>query len=132
MAIASQIPARPGGQLGHVVDERGVLLQGDGLVALGDQAVAHVAHEQRRPPTARPEAPGGAHHGVVDRGRVEVEQARRPHRDLPAGQVAQPPRQPVVLHVHGLEHVALAGDFGPVDAIEPLYVRAPDAEASLR
>jgi tRNA threonylcarbamoyladenosine biosynthesis protein TsaB len=28
-------------------------------------------------------------------------------------------------------HAALAGDFGPVDAIEPLYVRVPDAEASL-
>lgn len=28
-------------------------------------------------------------------------------------------------------HAALARDFGPVEAIEPLYVRVPDAEASL-
>jgi tRNA threonylcarbamoyl adenosine modification protein YeaZ len=32
---------------------------------------------------------------------------------------------------HARLHVALARDFGPVDAIEPLYVRLPDAEASL-
>jgi tRNA threonylcarbamoyladenosine biosynthesis protein TsaB len=29
-------------------------------------------------------------------------------------------------------HAALATSFGPVDEIEPLYVRAPDAEASRR
>ena len=32
---------------------------------------------------------------------------------------------------HARLHAALAHDFGPVDAIEPLYVRVPDAEASL-
>jgi tRNA threonylcarbamoyl adenosine modification protein YeaZ len=32
---------------------------------------------------------------------------------------------------HARLHAALAGGFGPVDAIEPLYVRVPDAEASL-
>ena len=32
---------------------------------------------------------------------------------------------------HARLHAALARDFGPVDAIEPLYVRVPDAEASL-
>ena len=32
---------------------------------------------------------------------------------------------------HARLHAALARDFGPVDAIEPLYVRIPDAEASL-
>ena len=32
---------------------------------------------------------------------------------------------------HARLHAALAGDFGPVDSIEPLYVRVPDAEASL-
>jgi tRNA threonylcarbamoyladenosine biosynthesis protein TsaB len=31
---------------------------------------------------------------------------------------------------HARLHAALAEDFGPVDAIEPLYVRVPDAEAS--
>jgi tRNA threonylcarbamoyladenosine biosynthesis protein TsaB len=29
-------------------------------------------------------------------------------------------------------HAALARDFGPVDAIEPLYLRVPDAERSVR
>jgi len=32
---------------------------------------------------------------------------------------------------HARLHAALAGDFGAVDSIEPLYVRVPDAEASL-
>ena len=35
------------------------------------------------------------------------------------------------LHVpHARLHAALASDFGSVDAIEPIYVRAPDAEAA--
>jgi hypothetical protein len=29
-------------------------------------------------------------------------------------------------------HAQLARDFGPVDAIEPLYLRVPDAERSIR
>ena len=32
---------------------------------------------------------------------------------------------------HARLHAALAGEFGPVDEIEPQYVRVPDAEASL-
>ena len=32
---------------------------------------------------------------------------------------------------HARLHAALARDFGPVDAIAPLYVRVPDAETSL-
>jgi hypothetical protein len=28
-------------------------------------------------------------------------------------------------------HVALAGDFGPADRVEPVYVRAPDADRML-
>jgi tRNA threonylcarbamoyl adenosine modification protein YeaZ len=32
---------------------------------------------------------------------------------------------------HARLHAAIAGELGPVDAIEPLYVRVPDAEASL-
>jgi tRNA threonylcarbamoyladenosine biosynthesis protein TsaB len=32
---------------------------------------------------------------------------------------------------HARLHASLAGGYGPVDAIEPLYVRVPDAEASL-
>ncbi len=29
-------------------------------------------------------------------------------------------------------HAALAGDFGPVEAVEPLYLRVPDAERSVQ
>ena len=29
-------------------------------------------------------------------------------------------------------HAALARDFGPAGAVEPLYLRVPDAERSLR
>jgi len=32
---------------------------------------------------------------------------------------------------HARLHASLAADFGPVDVIEPLYVRVPDAETSL-
>jgi tRNA threonylcarbamoyladenosine biosynthesis protein TsaB len=32
---------------------------------------------------------------------------------------------------HAWLHARLAADFGPVDRIEPVYVRVPDAEASL-
>jgi tRNA threonylcarbamoyladenosine biosynthesis protein TsaB len=32
---------------------------------------------------------------------------------------------------HARLHAALAAEYGPVDAIEPVYVRIPDAEASL-
>jgi len=32
---------------------------------------------------------------------------------------------------HARYHAALAGEFGPVDRIEPIYVRVPDAEASV-
>lgn len=32
---------------------------------------------------------------------------------------------------HASLHAALASDFGPVERIEPIYVRVPDAEASL-
>jgi hypothetical protein len=32
---------------------------------------------------------------------------------------------------HARLHASLAREFGPVDAIEPLYVRVPDAEAPL-
>jgi tRNA threonylcarbamoyl adenosine modification protein YeaZ len=45
------------------------------------------------------------------------------------GGVVPPDDDP--LHVpHARLHAALATSFGPVDEIEPIYVRAPDAEAS--
>jgi tRNA threonylcarbamoyladenosine biosynthesis protein TsaB len=45
---------------------------------------------------------------------------------------AQVPPDDDPRHVpHARLHAALAHEFGPVDAIEPLYVRVPDAEAAL-
>jgi tRNA threonylcarbamoyladenosine biosynthesis protein TsaB len=45
---------------------------------------------------------------------------------------AQVPPDDDPRHVpHARLHAALAHAFGPVDAIEPLYVRVPDAEAAL-
>jgi N6-L-threonylcarbamoyladenine synthase len=45
------------------------------------------------------------------------------------GGVVPPDDDPV--HVpHARLHAALATSFGPVDEIEPIYVRAPDAEAA--
>ena len=36
------------------------------------------------------------------------------------------------LHVpHARLHAALVHEYGPVQAIEPIYVRVPDAEAAL-
>jgi tRNA threonylcarbamoyl adenosine modification protein YeaZ len=47
------------------------------------------------------------------------------------GGVVPPDDDP--LHVpHARLHVALASSFGPIDEIEPIYVRAPDAEAMAR
>ena len=42
------------------------------------------------------------------------------------------PRDSDDLHVpHARLHAALAHEYGPVHAIEPIYVRVPDAEAAL-
>ena len=44
------------------------------------------------------------------------------------GAVVPPDHDPV--HVpHARLHASLAGDFGPADAVQPIYVRAPDAKA---
>jgi tRNA threonylcarbamoyladenosine biosynthesis protein TsaB len=44
------------------------------------------------------------------------------------GAVVPPDDDPV--HVpHARLHASLAGDFGPADAVQPIYVRAPDAKA---
>jgi tRNA threonylcarbamoyladenosine biosynthesis protein TsaB len=43
---------------------------------------------------------------------------------------AVPPDDDDVHVPHARLHAALASDFGPVEAIEPIYVRVPDAEAA--
>jgi tRNA threonylcarbamoyladenosine biosynthesis protein TsaB len=44
------------------------------------------------------------------------------------GAVVPPDDDPIHLP-HARLHVALARDFGPAEAVEPIYVRAPDAKA---
>ena len=52
-----------------------------------------------------------------------------PYRDvLEAGGAVVPPDDDPVHVPHARLHVRLAASFGPVDAIEPIYVRTPDAE----
>jgi hypothetical protein len=106
-----------------VVDERGVLGGRDGVVALGDQVVAHVPHEQRRAPAVAAEAPGRAHDGGVDRGGQGVEHAGLPDDDRAAADVAHRPGDPVVVDVHDLEDVGLAVDRQAFEAGARLAVR---------
>ena len=42
-----------------------------------------------------------------------------------------PPDEDTIHVPHARLHASLATGFGPVDAIEPIYVRVPDAEATL-
>ena len=105
----------PGRQLGQVVEERGVLVQGDRLVALGHEPVADVAHEQRRPPPVPAQA-GAAPTTVwsIVGGRASSNPAAHTlHRA--AGEVAERAGEPVVVDVHHLEHVALAVDLDPLE-----------------
>jgi tRNA threonylcarbamoyladenosine biosynthesis protein TsaB len=54
------------------------------------------------------------------------------YRDVLEALGAQVPPAGDERHVpHARHHAALARDFGPADAIEPIYVRVPDAERSL-
>ena len=64
-----------GVELGHVVEERQVLIEGNWLVPLGHQRRRHVTHEQRRTPAVASQAGGGPHDSVVDGGRQLVQDA---------------------------------------------------------
>jgi tRNA threonylcarbamoyladenosine biosynthesis protein TsaB len=50
---------------------------------------------------------------------------------LEAAGAAVPPDESELHMPRASIHVRLAGDFGPADRIEPVYVRVPDAERSL-
>jgi tRNA threonylcarbamoyladenosine biosynthesis protein TsaB len=54
------------------------------------------------------------------------------YRDLLERAGAEVPPDGSELHVPRASfHAALAGDFGPAESVEPLYLRVPDAERSL-
>jgi tRNA threonylcarbamoyladenosine biosynthesis protein TsaB len=50
--------------------------------------------------------------------------------ELAAGGMVVPPPEDERHRVRARFHAELARDFGPADAVEPLYVRVPDAERS--
>jgi len=54
------------------------------------------------------------------------------YREVLEAAGAEIPPDDSELHVpHASLHARLAGDFGPAEAVEPLYVRLPDADRSL-
>ena len=85
-----------------------------------DHPLADVAHQHR----ATPRRAGGAHHGVVDARRHQVEHARRPHEDRPTPDVAALAHEPVVGAVDVLQHVGLAGDHHALDLRTRLRIGA--------
>jgi tRNA threonylcarbamoyl adenosine modification protein YeaZ len=69
---------------------------------------------------------------TVEPGTVCVGDGARRYRDVLEGKGAVVPPDGDERHLPRARfHAALAADFGPVDAIEPLYLRIPDAEKSV-
>jgi len=107
----------PGGGVepGQVVDEHGVLVGRDRVVAGGEQVAGHVPHEQGRPPAVAPVAEGCPDDGVVDELRCRVEQPRFPRSDRPAADVARHPHGEVVIEVDVLHDMWRAADPHPLE-----------------
>jgi tRNA threonylcarbamoyladenosine biosynthesis protein TsaB len=69
---------------------------------------------------------------ALEPGSVCVGDGARRYRDvLEAGGLVVPPDDDERHRVRARFHAALARDFGPAHAIEPIYVRVPDADRSL-
>jgi len=69
----------------------------------------------------------------LEPGTVCVGDGARRYRDLLAARGAAVPPDDDERHLPRARfHAALAGDFGPVELIEPLYLRVPDAEQSVK
>ena len=69
----------------------------------------------------------------VERGAVCVGDGAVRYRAVFEGAGAQVPADGSEVHVPwARHHAALADDFGPADRVEPIYLRAPDAERALR
>ncbi len=65
----------------------------------------------------------------LEPGTVAIGDGARRYRELLTARGAEIPPDDDPAHVPwARHHVALAGDFGPADAVEPLYLRVPDAE----
>jgi hypothetical protein len=103
-------------QLRHVVDEPVVLDKRDPVVALGDEVVGDVAHDQHRSPALGAFVPSCGGDRVVDRGRQLVEPAIAPHGDRAQPDVAGGTHQPVLGGMEVLEHVGRPVDGHPLEA----------------
>jgi tRNA threonylcarbamoyladenosine biosynthesis protein TsaB len=69
---------------------------------------------------------------TVLQGRVLVGDGAVRYREVFEGTGADVPPDDSELHVPRASlHAGLAGDFGPAELVEPLYVRVPDADRSL-
>ena len=69
----------------------------------------------------------------VERGALCIGSGAVRYRSTLEARGASVPSDDDPIHVpHARLHVALAAGFGPVHEIEPIYVRAPDAEAAAR
>jgi tRNA threonylcarbamoyladenosine biosynthesis protein TsaB len=65
-------------------------------------------------------------------GRMCVGDGAVRHREVLEAAGAEVPPDESPLHVpHARLHAQLARDFGPADLVEPIYVRAPDADKAL-
>lgn len=68
----------------------------------------------------------------IAEGTLCVGDGARRYREILVGKGAKVPEDDSALHVPRARfHAQLARDFGPADAIEPVYVRAPDADRVL-
>ena len=76
-------------------------------------------------------APAGLSNTVLQ-GRVLVGDGAVRYREVFEGAGVDVPPDVSELHVPRASlHAGLAGDFGPAELVEPLYVRVPDADRSL-
>jgi tRNA threonylcarbamoyladenosine biosynthesis protein TsaB len=65
----------------------------------------------------------------LEPGTVAIGDGARRYRELLSARGAEIPPDDDPAHVPwARHHAALAGDFGPAEAVEPLYLRVPDAE----
>ena len=103
----------------------------DALAAGAPGAVAVIDARRREVFVAGPRAlaPAGLE---LEPGAICVGDGARRYRDLLESRAADVPPDESELHVPRARfHVTLAGEFGPVSAIQPIYVRAPDADRAL-
>ena len=70
---------------------------------------------------------------ALEPGAIAIGDGARRYRELLAARGVEIPPDDDAAHIPwARHHAALAGDFGPAEAIEPLYLRVPDAEKTAR